>query len=31
MVLEQASFQRGFELFRNISFIEKNVEEASKN
>ena len=30
IVLEKICFQSGFELFKNISFIKKNVVEASK-
>ena len=30
IVLSKTCFQRGFELLQNISFIKKNVEEASK-
>ena len=30
LVLEKTCFQRGFELYKNISFIKKNVEETSK-
>ena len=30
IVLEKTRFQRGFEIFRKVSFIKKSVEEASK-
>ena len=30
ILLEKTCFQRGFELFKNFSFIKKNIEKASK-